>query len=128
MLKTVFCSFLALAFVAGGVLADDSKSDKEKKEKEHLKKEGKKATITKVDADHGKITVKIKDDKGKTKEKTFTLTRDIFYFDSTGRVVDIDVFRNGDDIFVLEREGTLRAMQQDKKKDRSEASKKKVKP
>jgi hypothetical protein len=119
MLRTVFGSFLAVAILAGGALGDDTKSGKQKEEQERLKKEGKKATITKVDPKHGTVEVKMKNDKGKEVNKTFHLTRDIFYFDSTGRVVDIDVFRSGDDILVVEREGKLHAMQQDKKNDRS---------
>jgi len=68
------------------------------------------ATITKVDAKNLTVTVRMKDKDGKEAEKTFKLTDDIRYFDSTGKAVAIDVFREGDLVLVVEAEGRLREL------------------
>jgi uncharacterized protein (TIGR03067 family) len=88
--------------VASLAIADD----KNAKGDEH------KATITKVDAKAGTVTVKMKDKDGKDVERTFKLTEDIRYFDSTGKAVRIDVFESGNDVLVLEREGQLKQLRQ----------------
>jgi uncharacterized protein (TIGR03067 family) len=69
-----------------------------------------KATITKVDAKAGTITVRMKDKEGKEVEKTFKLTDDIRYLDSTGKVARIDIFESGNDVLVVEAEGKLREL------------------
>jgi hypothetical protein len=71
-----------------------------------LKKDAR-ATITKVDAKAGTVTVKMRDQSGKAVEKTFRLTEDAEYIDSTGRVATLDVFRSGDQVLIVEREGQL---------------------
>lgn len=68
------------------------------------------ATITKVDPKAGTVTVRMKDKNGKDVERTFHLTEDVEYLDSTGRVATLDVFRSGDEILVVESEGKLQAM------------------
>ncbi len=71
---------------------------------------GQQATITKVDAKNGTVTVKMKDKTGKETEKTFKLEGDIRYFDSTGKAVAIDFFRSGDYVLVVEAEGNLKEL------------------
>lgn len=119
MLRASLCSVAVLAlFALCAARADDQKD--QGKTREH-----KKATITKVDPRHGTVTVKMKDKSGKDVEKTFRLAEDIVYFDSTGRVAQMDIFKSGDDVLVLEREGKIKEMRKDKSRksdDKSKAS------
>ena len=101
MLRTVLCSILFLA-LTGFAAADKDTKDKDKSDKTQ------KATITKVDAKNHTVTVKMKDKDGKEVEKTFKLTEDIRYLDSTGKAAAIDVFQSGDEILVIEEEGRLK--------------------
>ena len=75
-------------------------------------KNGEEATITNVDAKKGTITLKMKDKNGKEQERTFNLTEDARYFDSTGRVAALDVFRSGNEVLVVEEQGKLKEVQQ----------------
>jgi uncharacterized protein YigE (DUF2233 family) len=101
-------------------------------EREHAKgtagtaKKGHKheATITKVDAKNGTVTVQMKDKNGKEIEKTFTLTGESRYLDSTGREAAMDVFQSGNEVLVVEEQGKLVQMQQKDKK----SGEKKVNP
>jgi Ca2+-binding EF-hand superfamily protein len=68
------------------------------------------ATITKIDAKKGEITVKYTDGKGKEQQKTFRLSRDVKIFDETGRVVTIDVFASGSEALILAGEGQLKEL------------------
>ena len=67
-------------------------------------------TITKVDPREGTVTVKMADKKGKEVEKHFRLTDDIEYFDSTGRVITVDVFQSGDEVLIIEMEGKIKKL------------------
>jgi hypothetical protein len=75
-----------------------------------LKKGMAQATITSVDAKKGTITVKMKDKNGKDVEKTFYLTEDAEYIDSTGAVATVDVFQSGDDVLIIEADGKIKEM------------------
>lgn len=79
-----------------------------------------KATITKVDAKNGTVTVKMKDKNGKTEERTFKLTEDVRYFDSTGRAAALDVFRSGNEVLVVEEQGKIKEMHKNKKHSNTE--------
>jgi hypothetical protein len=68
------------------------------------------AKIVKVDAKAGTIRVKMTDRDGKDVERTFRLVEDSEYFDSTGRVAVLDVFQSGDDILLVEADGTIKGM------------------
>jgi hypothetical protein len=92
-------------FLAGFALAKDQPN----------KKDQVKATIEKVDRENGTITVKMKDKNGQEVEKTFKLTADIDYFDSTGKVAKIGVFRSGDEVLIIEAKGKLKSVQQNPK-------------
>ncbi len=70
------------------------------------------ATITNVNPQTGTVTVKLIDENGKETTKTFHLTQDMEYVDSTGRVATLDVFRAGDRVLLVEEEGQLRGMRQ----------------
>jgi antitoxin (DNA-binding transcriptional repressor) of toxin-antitoxin stability system len=74
------------------------------------------ATITKVDVKNGTVTVEMKDKNGKEVQKTFTLTGESRYLDSTGREAAMDVFQSGNEVLVVEEEGRLVQMQQKDKK------------
>jgi len=102
----------------------DGKITELKKDKEHTK-----ATITKVDAKKGMVSVKMKDKEGKDTEKTFYLTEDAEYFDSTGKVAVIDVFQSGDEVLIVESDGKIKELVKDAKghsgeKDKTNGDKK----
>ena len=102
----LFLAALPIAILlAGSVIAAD---DKNKKDKDGAKPTN--VTITKIDAKKGEITVRFTDDKGKEKEKTFQLTKDVHVVDETGRVINIDVFEAGSDAPIVETEGKLREL------------------
>jgi hypothetical protein len=73
------------------------------------------ATITKVDAKKHSLTVTVKDKDNKESERMFKLTEEIRYEDSTGKVVALDVFANGDDVVVVEVDGIIKELHQKKK-------------
>jgi putative membrane protein len=106
--------FLSAALILGlaGLIGaqNPDPNAKQKTDAKEKADKGQKATITKVDAKNGTITVQMKDKNGKETEKIFKLTGDIRYFDSTGKVVAIDLFRSGDDVLVVEAEGNLKEM------------------
>jgi hypothetical protein len=109
MLRSFCCSMAVLAIFVAGLQAE-GKKDKGDKDN----KKAKQATITKVDAKKGTITVSMKNDQGKDVERTFKLTPDIRMFDSTGKAVAIDVFKSGNDILVVEQEGKLKEIRKGK--------------
>lgn len=67
-------------------------------------------TITKVDAKSGEITVSYPGDGGKSREKTFRLTRDVRVLDETGRVLDVAMFESGNTALVIESEGRVKEL------------------
>jgi hypothetical protein len=93
----VFCAF-------GSLRAQEHKDAKKTKQC--------KATITKVDPQKGTVTLQMKDKDGKEVKRTFHLTEDAEYLDSTGKVVTLDVFRSGDEVLVVEGEGHLKQIKQ----------------
>lgn len=123
MLRTALCSVAALVLCAGLLRADDksAKSDN-KNDKKH------EATIVKVDKATGNLTVRMKDENGKEKEKTFKLTEDLRMWDSEGRVATIDFFRSGNEVLVVEREGKLVEMKPHRKGEKENASTPEKKP
>lgn len=67
-------------------------------------------TITKMDPREGTVTVKMDDTEGKEIERTFQLTEDVRYIDSTGRVDTLDVFQCGDEVLIIETEGKIKEL------------------
>ena len=87
MLRAMLCSAAVLALCVGGAFAQATKDTKDTKNKgKHAR-----ATITKVDAKNGTVTVRMKNKEGKEETRTFKLAEDIRYLDSTGRVAAIAV-------------------------------------
>ena len=80
------------------------------------------ATITNVDAKKGTVTVKMKDKDGKDVERTFTLAEDARYFDSTGKVAALDVFRSGNEVLIIEEQGKVKQLQQKTRRKRIKLS------
>jgi len=78
-------------------------------------KEHSQATITKVDAKNGTVTVMMPDKGGKEVEKTFRLTGESEYADSTGRVAALDVFQSGDEVLIVEEDGMIKELKKDAK-------------
>ena len=104
MLRASVIALTVVVLLAGRALTDDQgKKDKDGAKPAHV-------TITKLDAKKGEITVKYTDDTGKTREKTFQLTKDVRLLDETGRLVKIDVFESGNDALVLESAGKVREL------------------
>jgi hypothetical protein len=64
----------------------------------------------------------VKDKNGKDIEKTFTLVEDAEYIDSNGRVAAVDVFRNGDQVLVIEGEGKITSLKKSDNKDSQSAT------
>jgi hypothetical protein len=112
MLRATFSALVAVLFVVAIGLADDVKDGRDAKGKKNEVK----ATITKVDPANGTITVRMKDKNGKEVEKTYALTGDIEYFDSTAKAAKIDIFRAGDEILVVAAKGKLKSVQMDRDK------------
>src|SRR5579863_3033766 len=81
------------AFHPGDDVCLTQKDDKVTEMRKHAE-----ATITKVDAKAGTITVAMTGKDGKQVEKTFQLMEDAEYLDSTGRVARLDVLQSGDEI------------------------------
>ncbi len=107
---------VAFLFLFAGILLAQQAKDKQKNTKAH--KDQQKATITKVDAKKGTVTVRMKDKTGKEVERTFDLTGEVMLYDDNGktvRVADIDIFRSGDYVLIVEREGKLKEMHKEKK-------------
>jgi Ca2+-binding EF-hand superfamily protein len=102
MPRLLLAALTVVAFSAGGLCAAD---DKDKKDKDADKPTA--ATVVKVDAKKGEITVKLQDAQGKEHEKTFRLTKEVRVLDETGRVAALDVFEAGCDVLLVEREGKL---------------------
>jgi hypothetical protein len=122
MLRSLICSLTILGLCAGVTLADDAKkTEPAKKDKSKPgKKPSTQAKITKIDPKAHTVTVKMKDKKsGKQVEKTFKLTEEVRYVDSTGRVVAADFFRNGNEVLVIEEEGQLKEMKQAKQRKKT---------
>jgi hypothetical protein len=117
MLRVLLSSVVMVLFLSAGFVRAD---DKDTKDAKHPKQ---KATITKVDKNKGTITVKMKHKEGKEVEKTFKLTEDIRYLDSTGKVAAIDIFRSGDEVLVVEEEGQLKELHQHKGKESEDTEK-----
>jgi hypothetical protein len=107
---------VAFLFLFAGILLAQQAKDKPKNTKDN--KDQQKATITKVDAKKGTVTVRMKDKTGKEVERTFDLTGEVMLYDDNGktvRVADIDIFRSGDYVLIVEREGKLKEMHKEKK-------------
>ncbi len=106
MLRASLSAAAALAILAVGLAkADDAKKKGADQGKKHIQ-----ATITKVDTQKDTITVKVMDKQGKEVEKTFPLTNDVEYLDSTGRVAKLDAFQPGDDVLITQKEGKITAV------------------
>lgn len=104
MSRWFFAAVSVVALLIGSLVSGDEKPKKV---------EGKQpivATITKVDAANGDISVKYTDPKGQEVEKIFRLTKDVRLFDETGRVVAANAFESGHEVLILENEGRLREL------------------
>jgi hypothetical protein len=108
MVRVMLFTFAVLGLCLTGARADDAKKDKKSE-----------AKIVKIDKKAGTVTVAMKDENGKEKNRTFHLTEDMHYFDSTGKVAAMDVFQSGDYVLVVEHEGKIKELH---KKDHSAAN------
>ncbi|WP_020476455.1 hypothetical protein [Zavarzinella formosa] len=99
MLRKMMCALVVLGGFVSLASADKDATDPKAKE----------AKITKVDPKAKTATVKLKD-ADKDVEKTFKLAEEIEYMDSTGKVATIDIFTEGDMVFLVESEGRITKM------------------
>ena len=93
---------MVLAISAVGQARADDVKNKCDKGKSHAQ-----ATISKADAQKGKVTVTWKDQDGKQVNKSFYLAENAEYVDDTGRVATIDVFRSGNEVLIVESKARL---------------------
>ena len=108
MLRPTFCSLMVLAILAVGLARADDVKNKSDKDKNHAQ-----ATITKVDAKKGAVTVTMKDWDGKEVDKTFQLAAGAEYFDSDGKAAKIDAFQPGDEVLLTEEDGKIAELKKD---------------
>jgi hypothetical protein len=118
MLRLMFAVTAVLLACAVTLTATQNQVKKDVQSDTQIKKDQaemqSKATISNVDVKNHTVTVKMKDKEGKDRERTFKLTEDIRYFDSTGKAVALDVFRSGHLVLIVEREGMLKELRQEK--------------
>ena len=106
------------AFHAGDDVCLTEKDDKVTEMRKHAE-----ATITKVDAKAGTITVAMTGKDGKEVEKTFQLMEDAEYLDSTGRIARLEVFQSGDEILFIESDGMIKAVKKADEKEKTPVAK-----
>jgi hypothetical protein len=116
MLRAIVCPVLVLVLLGAGPGASDKKGQKTFK-----------AKITKVDLKKGQVTVLMKGKKGKPVKRTFTLTEDIRYLDSTGKMVNVSFFRSGDYVLMALEEGKIKQLKKDTNKKQASTDNKNTK-
>lgn len=87
---------LAMTFVG----ADDSK--KSDKDKHHVH-----GTISKIDSQQHKISVKTVDKQGKTNEQSFQLADDTKFLNAAGKDAKLSAFETGDYVCMTEQDGKV---------------------
>ena len=106
------------AFHPGDNVCIAQKEDKVTEMRKHAE-----ATITKVNAQAGTITVAMTGKDGKKVEKTFQLMEDAEYLDSTGRIARLEVFQSGDNVLFIESDGMIKALKKADDKDKTPIAK-----
>jgi hypothetical protein len=119
MLRAFLCSTAVLALCVWVQAADQPHKDQHAKQGKHHH-----ATVTNVNPQKGTITLRMKNREGKDVERTFHLTEDVEYLDSTGRVAQADLFQSGDYVLVLEREGRINQVKKENKAHQGHQGKK----
>jgi hypothetical protein len=99
MLRAIACSTAVLALALFG-LAQAQQQDQKGAKNEHVTK----ATIVKVNPTQNTITVKMKDKSGKEVERTIELKGGVKAFNEKGEATRVDVFREGNSLYVVERD------------------------
>ena len=101
MLRTALCSLALLAVPLAMAGAADAKKDQDKDHKSLH------ATISKIDSQNHKLSVKTMDDNGKEQEKSLSLSSDVKYLNAAGKEAKADSFKAGDDVCVMEKDGKV---------------------
>jgi hypothetical protein len=113
MLRTSFCSMVALLVLAVGVAgADDAKKSAEANKNDDKGQHHMQATITKVDADKNTITVKTKDKDGKDESKTLQLSKDAKILNAAGKDEKLASLKAGDDVCLTQKEDKVTELRQ----------------
>lgn len=133
MARVLLTALLGVLLAAGPATADDNKNtgknDANKNNpsgsssNKNASEKGQQAKITNVDTKNHTLTVKMKDKDGKEVERTFKMTEEVMYADSTGRVAAAEVFANGDDVVIVEADGKLKEVHKGKKHDSTSGTK-----
>jgi uncharacterized protein YigE (DUF2233 family) len=97
MLRTLICSAVVLTLVL--FTRATAQEDKGAKNERVTK-----ATIIKVDAAKNTVTVRMKDKNGKEVERTIELAGSVKAFNEKGEARRVDIFREGGNLYVVERE------------------------
>jgi hypothetical protein len=132
MMRVLWCSLAVLAMCAASAVGGDKDKAKDTGTKDRTDKKatsGKKgkehrAQVVKVDPKKGTVTLRFRGREGKEMTRTFKLAEDIEYLDSTGRAASVDVFRSGDYVLVVEREGRIKQLKKHEKGSKTGAEKK----
>ena len=77
-------------------------------------------TIARVDVTRGTVTVRIGGRDGREFEKTFRFGDDTRATDEAGKDVSVQIFRPGDRVRLLERDGKLRELRRERRAQRLE--------
>jgi hypothetical protein len=97
MLRILCGSGLVLAML---LLGEAGAGDRKDAKNERVTR----ATITRIDATRNTITLKWRDKNGKEMERTLELTNGPKIFDEKGKAVQVNVFSEGGNLYVVERE------------------------
>lgn len=113
-MRVMLSAAAAVVFLVGTAMAQNqgqntnTKQGTDQNAQTHQKNHVKKAKIVSIDPKKGTVTLQFKGKDGNAQTRKFHLTEDIEYADSTGRVAQIDLFRSGDEVLVVEEKGRLR--------------------
>jgi alpha-glucosidase (family GH31 glycosyl hydrolase) len=99
----VLGSIALVVLTASFSVADDKQNDSSAKAGKHCFH----ATISKLDAQHDKLTVKCCDKSGQSQEKSLQLSSDVAFKDSSGKTAKRDDFQAGDDVVITEKDGKV---------------------
>lgn len=109
-MRILLSAAAVLMFTVGTALAQnpDQNTNQNQNTKTVHKGKVEKAKIVSINPKKGTVTLQFKGKDGHAQTRSFHLTEDIEYADSTGRVAQIDLFRSGDEVLVVEEKGHLR--------------------
>jgi len=101
MFRASLSSLLVVAVLSmAAARADDAK--KKERSKHHIH-----ATVSKIDSQKNTLTAKVMNKDGKEEEKTFTLSDDAKYLDTSGEKIKADTLKAGDEVCLVEKDDKI---------------------